>query len=211
MRVLNASQSARLAQNFVPVPKSKTTKKVSEAAGFAKKLGFPVVLKLLSPKIVHKTEFGAVKVVHDEHELVENFGSFLEKARKKRVPVTGIMVQEFVKGTELILGVKKDETFGHCVLAGLGGVFVEVLKDVSFRVCPVKERDVLEMLDELKGKKLLERFRGKKPVNKKEIVKAVTGLCRLCKKNPEIKELDINPFIVNDKKGLAADVRVVLE
>lgn len=209
--VLDAAESAKTVSGYVPIAKSIVAKTDSEAAKFAKKTGYPIMLKLLSPKLIHKTEFGAVQKADNEQDLAKKFSSLIKKAKQKRIPVQGIMVQEFIKGTELILGVKKDKTFGHTVLVGIGGVMVELYKDVSFRVCPITAKDAESILEDLKGKQLLKGFRGKKPVSKKAIINALLGLCRLCKNKPQITELDINPFIVNDKKGIAADVRIVLE
>lgn len=211
MKVLDAARSADLAGKHVSIARHVVARRVDDAAAFAKKEGYPVVLKLLSPKVVHKTEFGAVQKVRDERDLREKFVGLIARAKQKRLPVSGVLVQEFVQGTELIIGAKKDVTFGYGVLVGIGGIAVEVYRDVAFRVCPVERNDVEEMLDELRGKKLLEGFRGAAPVSKKAIVDAVLGVCRLVQKNPKITELDINPFIANARKGVAVDVRIVVE
>ena len=129
--------------------------------------------------------------------------------RSKKVRVQGILIQEFVKGKELILGIKKDPTFGQAIMLGLGGIYAEVFKDVSFRVCPITEHDADSMIHELKSKDLLFGVRGERPANIHLLKTAMINLSRLALKY-DIEELDINPFILNDRTGKAVDVRIVL-
>ena len=120
-------------------------------------------------------------------------------------------MQEFCEGTEFFMGIKRDATFGHVLLAGLGGIFVEVYKDVAFRVCPITRTDAESMLDELKGKAILAGVRGQKPINRKALIDIMVSLSELPKKLPNLQELDVNPFIINDKQGVAVDARIVLK
>jgi len=120
-----------------------------------------------------------------------------------------VLVQEHVSGVEAFLGIKNDPTFGHVLLAGIGGIFVEVYKDIAFRVCPITKKDAESMLDELKGKALLEGVRGMK-VNRKSLLDAMVKLSELPTKIPKLEELDVNPFFVNSKEGVAVDARLVL-
>ncbi|HLF55057.1 MAG TPA: acetate--CoA ligase family protein [Candidatus Nanoarchaeia archaeon] len=187
----------------IPVAGYHVASSLKQVERFAKSFGYPVVLKLISPKAIHKTEAGGVKIVHQPSELVETAKVFLEKG--------SVLVQEHTSGVEMFLGIKNDSSFGHVLLAGIGGIFVEVYKDISFRVCPITRKDAESMLDELKGNVLLKGVRGQKPVNRKALVDAMVALSELPKKLPKIEELDVNPFFVNEKEGLAVDARLVLK
>lgn len=197
-------------KNVVPTAKSVLVKKVDEAVKNAKKLGYPCVLKLISPDVLHKTEVKGISVVHDDEDLQKQFENLLSVAKKKKLKLSGILVQEFVKGVETIIGLKRDSTFGHVVILGVGGVFVELIKDVSFRVCPVDVQEVERMIDDLQFKKLLFGFRDQQ-VNINILKKAVVAVSQLALKKPNISELDINPFIINDKVGKVVDARIVFE
>jgi succinyl-CoA synthetase beta subunit len=187
----------------IPVARHNVASSLKDVERYAKKYGFPVVLKLVSPKAIHKTEAGGVTAVRQLDFLRETASKFLEKGR--------VLVQEHCTGVELFLGIKNDPAFGHVLLVGIGGIYVEVYRDVAFRVCPIDGRDAEQMLDELRGKRLLEGVRGQKPVNKKALVDAMVKLSKLPEKLPDLEELDVNPFFVNDKEGKAADARLVLK
>ncbi len=192
-----------LARLNIPVAKFHVVSSVKDAERYAKQYGFPVVLKLVSPKVIHKTEAGGVTAVRQLDFLRETASKFLEKGK--------VLVQEHCQGVEMFLGIKNDPSFGHVLLAGIGGIFVEVYKDVAFRVCPINAREAEQMLDELKGKALLDGVRGQKPVNRKALVDAMVKLSKLPEKIPDIEELDINPFFINEKEGKAVDARLVLK
>jgi acyl-CoA synthetase (NDP forming) len=187
----------------IPVAKHSVASSLKDVGRFAKQFGFPVVLKLVSPKVIHKTEAGGVRTAHNPGELKEIASRFLEEGK--------VLVQEHCSGVELFLGIKNDPSFGHVLLAGIGGIYVEVYRDVAFRVCPVNAREAEQMLDELKGKVLLSGVRGQKPVNRRALVDAMVKLSMLPEKLPNIEELDINPFFINDKEGKAVDARLVLD
>lgn len=186
----------------VPVARFELADSLKKVERSAKSFGFPVVLKLVSPDVIHKTEQGGVVVVQNLAEARESASRFLEKGK--------VLVQEHCSGVEMFLGIKKDPAFGHVLLAGIGGIFVEVYKDISFRVCPVNRREAEGMLEELKGKALLAGVRGKKPVNRRALVDAMVKISQLPEKLRSIEELDINPFFVNEKEGKAVDARLVL-
>ncbi len=192
-----------LAKLNIPVAKHYVASSIDQAERFAKSFGFPVVLKLVSPKVIHKTEAGGVQIVHNPAELREIAAKFLEKGK--------VLVQEHCSGVEMFLGLKNDPSFGHVLLTGIGGVFVEVYRDVAFRVCPINQTDAERMLDELKGKALLKGVRGQKPVNQKALVSAMVSLSKLPEKFPKLEELDVNPFFVNEKEGKAVDARLVFK
>ena len=211
MNVLLGLEAMNLVKPYVPVVRSAKAATVDDAVSAGETLGFPAVIKLISSGLVHKTEMGGVEVAHDEDELEDHARTMLAHAKKKKLPSPTLLIQSFVKGRELLLGLKKDPTFGHVIGLGIGGVFVEVYKDVTWRVCPITASDARQMLDELQGKELLAGVRGAKPVNKNALVSALVKLSHLPNVTPEISELDINPFIINEKEGKAVDVRCVVE
>lgn len=208
-RILIAAEADNLIAPAMPVADKLLTQSEEQAGRFAEKNGYPVVLKLISPKIIHKTDIGAVRVARDETGLDIHYRQLMALGRSKKVQVQGILIQEFVKGKELILGIKKDPTFGPTIMLGLGGIYAEVFKDVTFRVCPITEHDADSMIHELKSKDLLFGVRGERPGNIQLLKIAMMNLSRLALKY-NIEELDINPFILNDRTGKAVDVRIVL-
>ncbi len=205
MATLNLVESMALAKKYgVPFAPFVAVKKEAELARACKKIGFPLVLKLVSGKISHKTEVkGVVLNVRDEAMATKEFN------RLRKLPgFQGVLVQPMVKGIELIVGGKRDAQFGPTVLVGLGGVFVEIFKDTSLRVCPFGRADAEEMLDELKSAKLLKGYRGSKPVNRKKLVDLLLCTAKLMEKE-NVLELDLNPVIANEKEVVAVDARVV--
>ncbi|MBW3001553.1 acetate--CoA ligase family protein [Candidatus Woesearchaeota archaeon] len=208
MKALTEPKAEQLLSKYLPIAKSILTKKPEEAVKFAKT--YPVMLKLISPQALHKTEVQGIRKADSEEELIKEFQDLISIAKKKKLKLEGILVQEHIKGAETIIGLKNDPTFGHVILFGIGGVFVEVLKDVSFRVCPITQQDAEEMINELKAKKLLLGFRGEKPVNLKILKNALVTASKIPEKHKDIEELDINPFIINDKTGKVADARLIL-
>jgi len=187
----------------IPAAKHNMATSTAQLEKYAKSYGFPVVLKLVSPEVIHKTEANGVQIAHNMDDLKKISATFLKRGK--------VLIQEHCTGVEMFLGIKNDPTFGHVLLTGIGGIFVEVFKDVAFRVCPITVKDAEQMLDELKGKALLKGVRGQKPVNQKELVDAMVSISKLPKKIPKLEELDVNPFFINDKEGKAADARIVLK
>ena len=179
-----------------------------EAIKIAEGLGFPVVLKGCSGNVTHKTEMGMVKL---------NLGNSDDVARayddiiKAGMELDGVLVQEMIAGDrEFVIGLTRDPQFGPCVMFGLGGIFTEVLNDVSFRVAPISEIDALEMIEEIKTRKLLDEFRGSPAVDKTALVKALVGIGKLGVEYDQIAEIDINPVIISGDKPIAVDALVVL-
>lgn len=176
----------------------------SEAAEKAEKLGYPVVLKLGTD--IHKTEVGGVIVdIHDRNDLERSFRQIKANLAKHKIKFDKLILQKQVSGVELILGLKKDVVFEQVILLGSGGVLTEIIKDVSFRVCPITERDAEEMISEIKANALLKGVRGKKPADIGKLKNAIINLSKVS----GIKELDINPLIVNENGAWAADVRII--
>jgi len=206
MKVLTHEQSIELLKGF-PIAKSTVVKKLDDV----RVKEYPIVLKLLSSKAIHKTDIGAVRIVNDAQDLQNNFNELLLLAKQKKLPLEGIQIQEHVKGEEVILGLKKDPTFGHVLVFGLGGILVEVMKDVSFRICPINAADAESMIQELKSKQILFGVRGKKAVKLSLLKDLLVRLSKLPDKYPDIAELDINPLIINDKEAKVVDVRVVFD
>ena len=189
-----------------PVARRMTALNLEETINAAKKIKFPLVLKIVSKKIIHKSDVHGVKVnIKNNEELKKAFNEL-----KKIQNFEGVMVQEYLEGQSMLVGLKNDATFGHVLVFGLGGIYTEVLKDVSFRVCPINNKDVIEMVKEIKGYKILEGIRGESKVNFYAIYRVLLALSELTKKFKNIQELDINPLIVNEKYAKIIDARIVL-
>ena len=206
----------------IPIPAYATASTADEAVEKSKTIGFPVVLKILSKDILHKSDAGGVKInLKDENAVRMAFDEIMENAKKygkeKGIDVDlsrGVFVSDFADmGTEIIVGVIKDPQFGHALMAGLGGIFVEVLKDVSFRLIPFSEADAREMLRELKAYKILEGIRGEGPRDIDALIKVMLAVSKMIEENPEIIELDCNPTFVYEKgKGaVVVDARILID
>ncbi|MDP2900301.1 MAG: acetate--CoA ligase family protein [Candidatus Bathyarchaeota archaeon] len=198
----------------VPITRIEVAKTEDAAVEAAKRIGFPIVLKIVSAQVLHKSDAGGVIVgVNDEKGIREGYQRIVANI-KKNVPtavIDGILVQEMApKGTEIIIGSTVDPTFGPTIMFGLGGIFVEILKDVSFRLAPITKEDAWEMLDEIKAKKMLEGPRGTPKADKEAIVATLLAVSKMLMECPEIKELDMNPLLVYEKGARAVDARVIL-
>ena len=197
-----------LARYGIPVAREELAASLDDVLEAARRIGFPVVLKACGPGLAHKTELGVVELnVGDGDAAREAYQRIADRAPGK---LDGILVQEMVHGTrELICGLTRDEQFGPCVMFGLGGIFVEAVRDVVFRVAPTEMRDALEMMDELKGRKLLGDFRGEKAVNRDALGQILIDLGRIGIEEAEVLSVDINPLIVRDGRPVAVDALVV--
>ena len=174
-----------------------------------------MVLKILSPEIVHKSDSGGVRLsLKNASEVRAAYREIIANAQKKypSASVRGVSVQKMAKpGTEVIIGASKDPQFGPVIMFGLGGIFVEVLKDVSFRIIPLSRRDAMEMIEEIKGYPLLKGYRGKEPVDLPALTEILLKISRVMEENPEIKELELNPILTYQRGALAVDARMILE
>jgi acetyl-CoA synthetase (ADP-forming) len=181
----------------------------NEAGQMAEKLGYPVVMKGCSAELAHKTEAGMVKLnVGNSDEAVRVFDELMGKIKG----LDGVLIQKMVKGSrEFVIGLSRDPQFGPCVMFGLGGIFTEALQDVTFRVAPLSKEDALEMIDEIKTKKILGEFRGSPAVDREALAKALVGVGELGVKYDSIAEIDINPLIISGDKPVAVDALVVLK
>jgi len=199
-----------------PVPKSVLATKEKEATKAAKKIGYPVVMKIASPQIIHKSDAGGVKVgLKTPQEVKRAFKEIIKNAKKydRKAIIKGVLVQEMVKaGKETIIGSKLEQGFGPVVMFGMGGIYVEVLKDVTFRVAPVTDSEADEMISSIKTNKLLQGVRGEKPSDTKKLSECIQRISQLVTDFQEIKELDMNPVLVFEKgKGCkVVDIRIGL-
>lgn len=187
---------------------------IKKAVDAAKSIGWPVVLKIVSPDIIHKSDVGGVKTgISNEKELSAAYGEIIKTVKRKmpKARITGVLVQQMCSGEEVIIGVKRDEQFGAVIMFGLGGVFVEVLKDVSLRIAPVDKSMAEEMIKEIKGYLLLSGIRGKKAVNINAIIGMIINVSRMIMANKKIIELDFNPVMVDERKAVVADARIILQ
>jgi acetyl-CoA synthetase (ADP-forming) len=185
------------------------TKTKEEAILEAEKMGYPVVMKGCSAELSHKTEAGMVALnITDSDQVAQVFDELTSKAKN----LDGILVEKMVRGSrEFVIGLSRDPSFGPCVMFGLGGIFTEALKDVTFRVAPLTREDALEMIDEIKTNKLLGEFRGSPAVDRESLAKALIGVGDLGIKYDSIAEIDINPLIICGDKPVAVDALVVLK
>src|SRR4030081_3618218 len=199
----------------IPVPKEGVAKSAAEAAKIAADMGFPVVMKIVSPDILHKTEAGGVMVgVKTAADVEKNYATILANAKKYKsdAKIEGIQVQQMLAGgTEVIVGSITDGSFGKLVAFGLGGVLVEVLKDVTFRLAPATRQDALSMLDGIQAHDMLKGVRGGDPVSRDALADVIVKVSKLVSDFPEIVELDLNPVFATKKDAIAADVRIVVD
>jgi len=214
--ILTEFESKRiLKQAGVSVVETKLAKTPKEAVSLSQKIGFPVALKIASPDVIHKSDSGGVKLgLNNVAQVKKAYNEILETVNQQYpgAIIEGISVQKMVRpGTEVIVGTSKDPQFGPVIMFGLGGIFVEVLKDVSFRIIPVSQRDAQEMIQEIKGYPLLEGYRGKEPANIPVLVETILKISKFVEENPQIKELELNPIFVYADGAVAVDARIILE
>ena len=199
----------------IPVTKFKLAKIESEAAEFAEELGFPVVLKIVSPDIIHKSDAGGVMVnLKSNVEVQDAYRKILENAKKYKATakIAGVLVQEMApQSTEVIIGAIKDPQFGQTLMFGLGGIFVELLKDVTFKVAPITREDAHEMVTEVKAYPLLKGYRNTPPADIDAIINILLSTSKLIMDYPEIKELDLNPIMAYADGAKTVDARIILE
>ena len=198
----------------LPVTQIQVAPTEDEAVEAANRIGYPIVLKIVSPQILHKSDAGGVIVgVEDDQGIRDGFKKIVKnaKAYNADAEITGILVQEMApNGTEIIVGSTTDPTFGPTLMFGLGGIFVEILKDVSFRVAPITERDAAEMIEEIKAVKILDGARGMPPCHKPTLAEILHKTSKMLMENPEIKELDMNPILAYPDSAMIVDARIIM-
>jgi len=199
----------------ISVPKEGLATSAAEAAKLAKKIGFPVVQKIVSPDILHKTEAGGVMVgIKTPQEAQKAYATIVANAKKykRKAKIEGVQIQQMVGGgQEVIVGAVTDPSFGKLVAFGMGGVLVEVLKDVTFRLAPVTRDEALGMLDGIKAAEILKGVRGGEAINRAALAGLIENVSKLIADFPEIVEMDINPIFASKKGAIAADVRIILD
>jgi acyl-CoA synthetase (NDP forming) len=203
-----------LARAGIPVTQAQLATSATEAGKLARGVGFPVVLKIVSPDITHKSDVGGVMVgLSSKKEVEAGYAAILKAVRKKQpgARIEGIAVQKMApEGTQVIVGISKDPQFGPVVMFGLGGVLVEVLKDVSFRIVPLEKRDAAQMVREIKGYPVLEGVRGKEPSDIAAIESLILKLSAFAEANPQVEEIDLNPVFAYSDGCVAVDARIVI-
>jgi acetyl coenzyme A synthetase (ADP forming)-like protein len=199
----------------IPVPKEGVASSAQDATKLAEGMGYPVVMKIVSPDILHKTEAGGVLVgVKSAEEVAKGYDTILANAKKYNASakIDGVQVQQMLKGgTEVIVGSITDGSFGKLVAFGLGGVLVEVLKDITFRLAPATRDDALSMLDGIQAAEMLHGVRGGDPVNREALADVIVKVSQLVSDFPVITELDLNPVFATKADAIAADVRIVVD
>jgi acyl-CoA synthetase (NDP forming) len=214
-KILTEVESKQLLEEAgVPTAHARLASTRDAAVQVARDIGFPVVLKVVSPQITHKTDVGGVKLnLKSPEEVTSAFDEIVAAARSAApdATVAGVSVQQMARpGIEVIAGVSTDPQFGPVLMFGLGGVLVEVLKDVAFRIIPIVPRDARQMIREIKGFPLLEGYRGQEPADLNALENLLLRVSDFVEKHPEVSELDLNPIFAYKDGALAVDARIVL-
>ena len=193
----------------IPVTREKVVKDHEEFLAAIHEIGYPLVIKGSSPELTHKTEQGLIKVdIRNDKEAQDAFQEIISHMEGQQ---KAVLVQEMVRGSrELMVGMTRDSQFGPCVMFGLGGIFTEILKDVSFRVAPIERRDAMEMMQEIKSSKILGEIRGMPAADLEQLSEILVRVGEIGLENDDIKEIDINPVILSGSKPMAVDALVVL-
>jgi len=204
-----------ISEEDIEVVETELARTKREAIQIAREMGFPVALKIVSPEIIHKSDCDGVKLGLENVAQVGKAYAEIMASLKDKVPeakVHGVSIQRMARpGTEVIMGMSKDAQFGPVLMFGLGGVFVEVLRDVSFRIIPIVRRDAKQMIEEIKAYPVLQGYRGQEAVNVSVLENTLLKLSKLIERTPEIKELDLNPVLANADGVVAVDARIILE
>lgn len=214
--VLTEMESKGILKEFgIQVVEPRLAKNKTEAVRLGCELGFPLVMKISSPDIIHKSDIGGVKLgIKNITGIRRSFDSIMKLARERfpDAKIDGVTVQRMApSGVEIIIGMSHDPQFGPVMMFGLGGIFVEVIEDVSFRILPLTPKDAREMIMEIKGYPLLKGFRGSDPADIGFLEKLLLDLSSFIEQYPQIKELDLNPVFVYKKGGLVIDARIILQ
>lgn len=213
MQQLNFEQTKKILERYkLPIVKSiliKSEKQIEKI-----KVSFPAVMKISSPDIIHKSEVGGVKCdLQNQEQVISAYSEIIKnvKHKKTKAKIEGVVLQEQITGQEIIVGMKRDPQFDVVLMFGLGGIFVEILKDVAFRIAPIDKQEAFDMIKEIKSVKVLEGVRGRKAVNIDAIANILVKTGKLALENKKIMELDFNPVIVDEKIAKIVDVRIIVE
>jgi acyl-CoA synthetase (NDP forming) len=199
----------------IPVVATVLCRSAREAAAAAREIGFPVAMKVVSADIIHKSDVGGVVLdLNNATQVQKAYRDMLVavKANQPAAKITGVTVQAMAKkGTEVIIGLTRDPQFGPVVMFGLGGILVELIKDISFRIVPLERRDATEMMKEIKGYPLLKGYRGQPPADLEALENIILKVAALAESRPEIRELDLNPVIAYARGVIVVDARITLD
>jgi acyl-CoA synthetase (NDP forming) len=210
MEILSFEETRKLLLKYkIPFCKTEIFNSKEKALAYVKKIGFPIALKIHSRTIFHKSEIGGVKVgINNEEEFSVAWDEMKQNTELRNIE--GILVQEMVSGNEIAIGMKRDPQFGPVLMVGLGGIFIEVLKDVAFRIAPMEKSEAIKMIKEIKGYKLLEGYRNREGVNVDKLAMLLVNLSKLSIKEKNILSIDFNPVMGNNKNVLVADFRLTI-
>ncbi|MGQ4875112.1 MAG: acetate--CoA ligase family protein [Promethearchaeia archaeon] len=210
--VLTEFESKELIKEIgIPIPSQELTESKEETINAAEKIGYPVVLKLMAEDIVHKSDTGAVKLKLQNKDDVEKAYDELMKIETKSEKKISVQKMAEEPITELIIGMTTDPQFGPAIMFGIGGILVELMEDVSFRICPITEYDAKEMITEIKGFPLLDGYRGKPKADLDAIVEALMKISDLVVKYDQIYEMDLNPVFIYENGLICVDARIILK
>lgn len=200
-----------LAKYAIPITKEVVVDKKEDVLKAAKEVGYPLVMKGSSSELAHKTEKGLIRVdIRNDDEALKTFDEFMKNMGDIKNPA--VLVQEMVKGQrELVVGMTRDPQFGPCVMFGLGGIFTEILKDISFRKAPLEMHDALEMMQEIKGRKILEAVRGMPAADTDALARILIQVGAIALDLESVAEIDLNPVILSGARPVAVDALVVLK
>lgn len=210
MEILSFEETKRILLKYkLPFCRTEIFNSKEKALAFAKQIGFPIVLKIHAQKIFHKSEIGGVKInIKNAEEFIISWNQIEKNIRGKNIE--GILVQEMVSGSEIALGMKRDSQFGPVLMFGLGGIFIEIIKDVALRVAPISIEGAMEMIKEIKGFEILNGARGKKKVDLIRIAEMIVNLSNLSIKEEKIQSIDFNPVMVTDNQAMITDFRIII-
>lgn len=203
--VLTEFEAEKLLKSYLPIAKNQLLHSLKEL-----KIKPPLVLKIISKQALHKTDIGGVRIVKSKSEVESTYNDLIRISKRKKLKLQGILAQEYHDGHQIIIGIKKDPVFDHVILLGYGGIFVEIIKDISIRACPITIKDAESMIQDLKSKEILYGKRGKK-ANINLLIKLLVKTSKIPLKYKNLLELDINPLILNEKTAHVVDARMVLE
>ncbi|NOR85915.1 acetyl-CoA synthetase [archaeon] len=214
MKKYSEYDSRKLLEKYkIPIPEGILAKNGQDAVLAANKVGYPCIMKIISPDILHKSDVGGVVInILNETQARDAFLKIISSAKKQKpdAKIDGVLIEKIVIGKECIVGASRDPQFGSILMFGLGGIFVEVLKDVTFRLIPIEKKDAHDMIREIKAYPILEGIRGEPPVDISAIEKTLLKVSKMVQKE-KITELDINPLIVNKDGVICADCRMIFE
>jgi len=210
MEILSFEETKKILLKYkLPFCRTEIFNSKEKALAFAKQIGFPVVLKIHAQKIFHKSEIGGVKInIKNEEEFILSWDQIEKNIQGKNIE--GILVQEMVSGNEIAIGMKRDNQFGPVLMFGLGGIFIEIIKDVALRIAPIGIEGAIQMIKEIKGFEILNGARGKKKVDLIKIAEMIVNLSILSMKEEKIQSIDFNPVMVTDKQAMITDFRIII-